>query len=113
MEVSYNPELYSLVEQAHGPEKSVSEWTTHFLSSKRLHEGGLVNDNTRYNVEDNNDVEAPVFVPVHHRGRRDSVKKEESLEAIRKRRHQDVHAKISYCCEHFDSSRCRDMLCYI
>lgn len=119
MEFSYSTTLYELVQQSLlnqrlGPGNSVSEWTMNFLSSRGFDaaEQNVNLYNTRYDVENNTikqkDEEENLLqiIPLRHRR-----SPEESLERLRNRRAN--HAIISYCCEHRDSAKCSDWLCYI
>lgn len=111
--MSYSTSLYEMVQQRVGPGNSVSEWTSNFLSSKGFDAAaaaaaGAPLPSTRYDVGSMNraDEQYLEIIPLRHRRSAD-----ESLEGLRNRRAN--HAKISYCCEHTDSAKCSDWLCYI
>lgn len=109
MELSYSTSLYEMVQQRVGPGNSVSEWTSNFLSTRGF--GAPPLPNTRYDVDSMNRAEEQYLEIIPLRHRRSAGAGEESLEGLRNRRAN--HAKISYCCEHTDSAKCSDWLCYI
>lgn len=114
MELSYSSSLYKLVKHrflSSHRVNSVSEWTANFLSSKGFNATIPPIDTTLYHIENNEvDQDEVDFVPYNNRHKRFS-KKDESLESMRNRRANDI--QITYCCEHSDSARCNDWLCYI
>lgn len=113
MEFSYSKDLFELLELLPEFQRGVSRWTSNFLASKGFHTTSPLTsvENTRYDVEGFEPNTEHMLEVIPLRRRRSSAKAEESLEGLRNRRAN--HAKIAYCCEHKDSSKCTDMLCYI
>lgn len=107
MEISYAKPMYEFVKRVAG-DQSVCDWTADLLEPKGYQAFRRISGRTAYTVDGgSDDLDLEVFSMV--REKRSSS--QETLDTIRSTRAN--HAKIAYCCEHLDSAKCRDHLCYI